>query len=78
MAKVEIQKLTRVEKQTNRIHEEVRATFTTFVYNGVKYFQIDTYGSNNRECTEKISQSFQIEAESAKALIDLLKKEFGD
>lgn len=77
MAKVIIKDMSRIEKQNNRVHEDVRATFTTFLYNGKKYFQIDTYGSINREHTEKISQSFQIDADSAKLLIELFHKEFG-
>jgi len=78
MAKIEIQKIKRIEKQNNRVHLDVRATYTSFTYNGAKYFQIDTYGTINREHTEKISQSFQIDIESAKALIGLLNKEFGE
>lgn len=30
MAKIDIKKMERVEKERNRIHEEARATYTTF------------------------------------------------
>ncbi len=52
------------------------ATYSTFDINGEKYFQIDTYGSNDREIPEKISQSFQLDRKAAEYLVNLIIKEF--
>ena len=78
MAKIDIRKIKKIEKQTNKVHEEVEVTFTTFIQDGKKYFQIDTYGSINRDRTATISQSFQADEESVHALVSLLKQEFGE
>ena len=76
MAKIDIKKMERVEKERNRIHEEARATYTTFIQDGKKYFQIDTYGRSYRDMPEKISQTIQIDKESASLLIKLLQESF--
>lgn len=57
-------------------HGTTEATYTTFVENGEKIFQIDTYGSEGRIIKDKVSQSIQLDRESAIELIGLLIKEF--
>lgn len=60
-----------------RIHDQVDATYFTFTdNNGNKFFQIDTYGREERAIPNKISQSFQIDRETALHLIELLQAEF--
>lgn len=76
MALIKTTKMKKEEKIRNNVHNEARGTYTVFEENGEKYFQIDSYGSNKREMTEKISQSFQLDKESAKFLVNLLVKEF--
>jgi hypothetical protein len=76
MALIKANKLLRLDKTRNTIHKVANGTYTDFEYNGKKYFQIDTYGSEDRKMTEKISQSIQFDKETAEFLIDLLKKEF--
>ena len=76
MAKVDIRKITKLDKERNTIQEEVNATYTVFEKSGEKYFQIDTYGRSDRIETEKASQIIQLDLESAKALIRLLLDEF--
>lgn len=53
MARIDIKKMERVEKEQDRIHEEARATYTTFFQDGKKYFQIDTYGRPLSRYTRK-------------------------
>lgn len=55
---------------------QTQATYSMFEKTGQKYFQIDTYGKSDREIPGKISQSFQLDKESAKFLVEKLKKEF--
>jgi hypothetical protein len=41
-----------------------------------KYVQFDTYGRIGRENPEKISQSIQLDKDTAKFLVDILRTEF--
>ena len=72
MAKIDITKMSRLEKQRNTVHDEVSATYTVFVKDNKRFFQIDTYGRAERDMPEKISQSIQMDEGSVSALIDLL------
>ncbi|MDR0949745.1 MAG: methionyl-tRNA formyltransferase [Lachnospiraceae bacterium] len=72
-----INKLQRIEKNRNSIHNISQATYSVFTLGGNKYFQIDTYGSNFRENPGVCSQSIQLNKETAMELKELLKKEFG-
>ncbi|NLT16952.1 MAG: methionyl-tRNA formyltransferase [Clostridiales bacterium] len=72
MAQINANKFVRIEKQRNNIHEIVSSTYTVFEGNDKKYLQIDTYGKQDREMPEKVSQSFQVDEETARFLINLL------
>lgn len=72
MARIEKDRLKRIYKERNSIHQVVQATYTAFDYDGERYFQIDTYGKDDREIPDKISQSIQIDKNMAHELIKLL------
>ena len=76
MALLLASKLNRTEKERNSIHKPTTATYTSFVSQDRRYFQIDTYGSDDRVMPEKVSQSIQFDDETAKIIVELLKKEF--
>ena len=76
MAQIEWRTIKKVDKDKCAVHEKVQATYSVFEKTGQKYFQIDTYGKSDREIPGKISQSFQLDKESAKFLVEKLKKEF--
>lgn len=76
MARLNLQSIKKIDKIRNTIHESVVTTYTVFSYNEEKYLQIDTYGKQDRVCPEKISQSIQLDRESAGYLVALLKIEF--
>ena len=76
MARINWQKIKRVEKQRNTIHEPGYAAYTVFESDVGKYLQIDTYGRIERENPEKISQSFQLTRDDAQRLVKLLIDEF--
>ena len=76
MARIDLQKIKKIEKYRNKIQDEVVATYTVFEEAGEKYFQIDTYGRNNRELPEKSSQILQFDKKVAKYLVNILVKEF--
>lgn len=76
MAQIDINKIERLNKDRNTIHDKVYATYSSFDSYGRHYVQIDTYGRSDREIPGKISQSIQFDKEMASYMIDLLKKEF--
>ena len=76
MAQIDLSKIKRVDKQRNLVHSKVLSTYCVFENCGAKYIQIDTYGNNDREMPEKISQSLQLTKATAKFLVNLLTKEF--
>lgn len=78
MAMVDVSKMKRVEKQRVTVHAAARATYTIFEDEGKRYFQIDTYGRATRDMPEKISQTIQIDRQSAMKLISLLAETFKD
>lgn len=76
MAQIDIEKIEKLGKDRNTIHEKVYTTYSSFDSNGSHYVQIDTYGRSDREIPGKISQSIQLDKETATYLVDLLKREF--
>ena len=65
-----VNELKRTTLERCSVHGSVECTYTTFVKNGVKYLQIDTYGSKGREYPNKKSQSLQFD-ETSLSLIDI-------
>lgn len=76
MALVRSDKIEKVEKFRNSVHNLTIATYCIFEEGGNKYFQMDTYGSNERVMTEKVSQSIQFDKSMAIKLVEILRKEF--
>lgn len=71
-----ITSLEKIEMNRNSKQGEVYATYCVFEKDGKKYFQIDTYGSENREYVGQPSQKIQFDKKLAKELVSLLIKEF--
>lgn len=76
MAQISLDTMEKVEKLRNQLHEKVRTTYTAFEYDGKKYVQFDTYGREDRNNPEKISQSIQFDEESARTVVKILISEF--
>ena len=76
MAQINLKSIKRIEKQRNIVHDEVYSTYSVFEINGERYVQLDTYGRVGRENPEKLSQTIQLNRDTAKFLVDLLSKEF--
>jgi hypothetical protein len=77
MAQIDISKIEKLNKDRNSIHEKVYTTYSSFDSCGKHYVQIDTYGRSDREQPGKISQSIQLDKDSAAFVFSLLKREFG-
>ncbi len=76
MAMVDVSKMKQIEKQRVTVHSTARATYSIFEDGGKRYFQIDTYGRSTRDMPEKISQTIQLDQQSAMKLISLLAETF--
>lgn len=76
MAQIYINNFEKIVKNRNTVHEEVYSTYTFFESGGKKYFQIDTYGKNDRDNPGKCSQSIQVNKQMAQVLIELMQKGF--
>ena len=57
MAQINLKNIKKIEKNRNIIYDKVYTTYTVFDTEGDQYIPIDTYGKNDRENLEKISQS---------------------
>lgn len=77
MAQIELESIKKIDKERNTIHAKALATYTVFDLDGEHYVQLDTYGKSDRVMPEKISQSFQIDKDTASFLVKLLINEFG-
>lgn len=64
------------EDKNFRKQEAVETTYSTGLINGEKLFQLNMYGSINRQDTGKVSQVVQIDKNCAIELIRLLKTTF--
>jgi hypothetical protein len=71
-----VQKIEKADLERNSVHGPADCTYSAFTEGGRRYFQLDTYGSKGRKFTGKKSQTIQLDAASARALVELLVKEF--
>lgn len=76
MAQIDIKNIKKQDKDRNYVHEKVYTTYSAFDIYGKHYVQFDTYGRSDREQPGKISQSIQIDKETASYVVELLKREF--
>jgi hypothetical protein len=76
MAQIDVTTIEKITKDRVVIHEKVYTTYSAFDNCGRHYVQIDTYGRSDRELPGKISQSIQLDENSARYLFDLLKAEY--
>ena len=76
MAQLDLNNIEKLEKLRNTVHEKVYTTYTCFEQDNEKYVQLDTYGKSDRDTPGKISQSIQLNRETAKFLVELLSKEY--
>ena len=68
--------LEKIEMDKNTKQGVVQASYCVFEKDGEKYFQIDTYGSQDREYVGQPSQKIQFDRKFAKELVSLLISEF--
>jgi hypothetical protein len=77
MALVErFERFERKSMERNSVHEPIDAKFTSFDSGEQRYLQIDTYGRATREMPGKLSQTIQLNKQSAQELIAIIRQEF--
>ena len=69
-----ITKLEEVALERDSSHTEVNATYSIIRSDGIKYLQIDTYGSSNRKYKDKKSQSLRLSPEVIKQLLQIVEQ----
>mgnify|MGYP001447539517 CR=1 FL=1 len=74
MAQIDIDTIKKLDKEHYSVHEKVVTTYSVFKVDEKKY--VHTYGKSSREIPGKISQSIQIDKESAIYIVDMLRREF--
>lgn len=66
-----------VEKQYPEIHRPVKCGYCSFIgSDDRRYLLLETYGTEDRQMPEKISQSIQLDEEGARQLMDIIRREF--
>jgi hypothetical protein len=66
-----------VSKDRQTVHGPTRCDASTFqTDDGKMVLQLDTYGSNEREFTDKVSQSVQFDEAAAAQLLQLIRTTF--
>jgi hypothetical protein len=66
----------RRDGERNNILDVGPATYKVFEKEGARYFQIDTYKKDDRECQGTVKQKIQFDKAFAKRLIALLRECF--
>lgn len=65
-----------VPKERQKVHSPTRCHASTFESDGKKLIQLDTFGSSEREFTDKVSQSIQFDEAAAAQLLELIRTTF--
>lgn len=76
MARLNKEHFKRKPQGRTSIQDVVSATYHSFILEGQKFFQIDSYGKSTREHPNKVSQTIQFDKAFAEEFIMLLKQEF--
>ncbi|MDR0910647.1 MAG: hypothetical protein LBM77_12890 [Spirochaetaceae bacterium] len=76
MARIDFSHLEKRERERHSLQTSVLASYSTFIVDGEKYFQLDTYGTKDRQIVGQSSQKVQFSKQTAEKLIDILQHEF--
>jgi hypothetical protein len=71
-----IKEFVQVYKESNRVHGTVECGWLRFQLAGRTYLQLDTYGSDDRQIPGKVSQSLQLDEDSAAELLNIVREVF--
>lgn len=71
-----IRTLTHITKDRQTRHREADGGWSVVTADSETYFQLDTYGSDERQQKSTISQSIQLDREQASVLVKALRQTF--
>lgn len=66
-----------VGSDRNGVHKPVLCGWRAFNVDGQTFLQLDTYGSDERQIPNKVSQSIQLDRDGAAKLLRLIQDTFG-
>lgn len=66
-----------VDSDRDSVHKPVLCGWRKFNVDGQVFLQLDTYGSEERQIPNKVSQSIQLDREGAATLLKLIRDTFG-
>jgi hypothetical protein len=73
-----VSSLERTHKDRQTVHRPTRCLSSVFDADGQRFIQLDTYGSDEREHPDKVSQSVQFDQKAAGQLLKLIRESFPD
>lgn len=62
--------------RNSRLQTEAECTYNTLTQDGKKFIQINTYGTKERVHKNVVSQSIQLDEQSAKQLYEIIRSEY--
>lgn len=66
-----------VSKQSSKVHKPVRCGYCSFLGDDHKrYLLLETYGSEDRQMPDKVSQSIELDEQGARQLMAIIRQEF--
>jgi hypothetical protein len=72
-----VQKIERATKDRQTVHRPTRCLASNFIGpQDKRYLQLDTYGSEDRDFPEKISQAIQFNEDGARELLSVIREVF--
>ncbi|MGW2728500.1 hypothetical protein [Streptomyces sp. NPDC001494] len=71
-----IQDFDSVPSDAQRVHGPVTCGYRAFTVDGRRILQLDTYGSTERKILDKVSQTIQLDADSARKLLKIIEESF--
>ncbi|MFI2640366.1 hypothetical protein [Kitasatospora sp. NPDC018614] len=71
-----IKEFQQVPSDTQQLHGPVSCGYRSFTVGGRRVLQLDTYGSPERQIQGKISQTVQLDADSARKLLEIISEAF--
>jgi hypothetical protein len=73
-----VREFQQVGSDRNAVHKPVLCGWRAFEIDGQTILQLDTYGSDERQIPNKVSQSFQLDRAGAAIVLKLIHDTFGD
>jgi hypothetical protein len=71
-----ITKFAKDKHERPRVHDPTECNYSSYVLENVRYLQLDTIGSATRKVRGQASQKLQLDVDSARQLLAIIKETF--